>query len=74
MSSKKPPKNLEFFSTPQESIWLFGPFRVEPAEGRLLCGDQPVALTPKAFEMLVVLLSRHGRLVTRDELIDDALG
>ena len=70
MSSKKPPKSLEFFSAPQQqTVWLFGPFRVEPAEGRLLCDDQPVALAPKAFEMLVALLTRHGRLATRDELI-----
>ena len=69
MSSKKPPKELESFSTMQPSAWLFGPFRVEPAEGCLLRNDQPVALTPKAFELLVVLLARHGRLVTRDELI-----
>ena len=48
---------------------MFGPFRVEPAEGRVLRDDQPVALTPKAFEMLVLLLTRHGRLVTRDELL-----
>jgi TolB-like protein/tetratricopeptide (TPR) repeat protein len=68
MSSEKPPKNLESFSK-QRAVWLFGPFRVELAEGRLLRGDQPVALTPKAFEMLVLLLTRHGRLVTRDELM-----
>ena len=68
MSSEKPAKNLESFSKPQ-TVWLFGPFRVELAEGRLLRDDQQVALTPKAFEMLVLLLTRHGRLVTRDELM-----
>ena len=69
MSSEKPLKSLEFFSKLPPAVWLFGPFRVEAAEGRLLRDDQPVALTPKAFELLVLLLARHGRLVTRDELI-----
>ena len=69
MSSQKPPKSLESFSNLRQPGWVFGPFRVEPAEGRLLCDDQPVALTPKAFEMLVLLLTRHGRLVSRDELL-----
>jgi len=28
---------------------------------------QPVALTPKAFDLLVLLLSRQGRLIPREE-------
>jgi len=49
--------------------WEFGSFRAEPAEGRLLRNGDPVTLTPKAFEALVYLLERSGRLVTRTELI-----
>jgi TolB-like protein len=69
VSSEKPPKRLEFFSNPDLPDWTFGPFRVEPGEGRVLRDGQPVALTPKAFELLVVLLMRQGRLVRREELL-----
>ena len=69
MSFGKPPKGLEIFSKPDLPVWICGPFRVEPAEGRVLREGRPVALTPKAFELLVFLLSRHGRLVTRQELL-----
>jgi len=50
-------------------LWAFGRFRMEPAEGRLFRDGNPVMLTPKAFEALVYLLERSGRLVTRAELI-----
>jgi pimeloyl-ACP methyl ester carboxylesterase/DNA-binding winged helix-turn-helix (wHTH) protein len=41
-----------------------------PAEHLLLQDDQPVTLTPKAFETLCVLVQRHGRLVTTQALLE----
>ena len=41
----------------------FGAFRLEPAERLLTHDGQPVALTPKAFDLLVYLAERPGRLV-----------
>jgi DNA-binding winged helix-turn-helix (wHTH) protein/Flp pilus assembly protein TadD len=49
--------------------YLFGPFRVERASFRLLRGDQPVALTPKAFDLLLILLDNPSRVLTRAELM-----
>src|SRR3981081_3386983 len=49
-------------------IFSFGPFRLEPGEHRLLRDGEPVALTPKAFETLLALGKRAGRVVTKDEL------
>ncbi len=48
----------------------FGPFRLDPTEHTLLRGDQVVALTPKAFETLAVLVQKSGHLVRKDELIE----
>src|SRR5882672_956537 len=48
--------------------FAFGPFRLEPAERRLLRGGEPIALTPKAFDTLLALVERAGRAVTKDEL------
>src|SRR6266571_4256643 len=48
----------------------FGPFRLDPTEHTLLRGDQVVALTPKAFETLALLVQKSGHLVRKDELIE----
>lgn len=50
-------------------VYEFGPFRVDPAESRLLRDGVPVAVTPKTFETLVALVSRAGRLVEKAELL-----
>ena len=50
-------------------LYEFGEYRLEPAEKLLRRNGNPVPLTPKAFEMLLVLVQRSGCLVDKDELI-----
>jgi len=52
------------------SVFEFGPFRLEPGEHRLLCKGRSVPLTGKAFDTLRVLLERHGKLVSKPELMN----
>jgi DNA-binding winged helix-turn-helix (wHTH) protein/tetratricopeptide (TPR) repeat protein len=47
----------------------FGPYRLEPDTRRLLRGDDPVSLTPKAFDILLALIERHDRVVDKAELM-----
>ena len=47
----------------------FGPYRLDAANARLLRDGRPVAITPKAFDVLHHLASRAQRLVTKDELL-----
>jgi DNA-binding winged helix-turn-helix (wHTH) protein/Tol biopolymer transport system component len=49
--------------------FTFGPFRLDPSERLLLRGGQPVALTPKAFDLLVHLVEHPGRLVEKQALM-----
>jgi TolB-like protein/DNA-binding winged helix-turn-helix (wHTH) protein len=49
--------------------WEFGPYRLEPLTRRLLRDGEPVALTPKAFELLLALVERHDRVVDKTELM-----
>jgi adenylate cyclase len=49
--------------------YAFGAFRLEAAEKVLYERDRPVPLTPKAVETLLALVARHGRLVTKEELL-----
>jgi adenylate cyclase len=46
----------------------FGPFRFEPATGRLWSGTEELKLTPKASAVLATLLAHAGRPVTKEEL------
>lgn len=50
-------------------IYEFGPFRLEPAERKFLRGNEAVALTPKAFDTLYLLVRNSGHLLEKDELI-----
>ena len=50
-------------------IYEFGPFRLEPAERKLLRGSEIVELTPKAFDTLLLLVRNTGRLLGKDEII-----
>jgi DNA-binding winged helix-turn-helix (wHTH) protein/pimeloyl-ACP methyl ester carboxylesterase len=52
-----------------ETVYAFGPFRLELGERRLLRDGQPVAVTRKVLDTLRILVERAGRLVTKDELM-----
>src|SRR5438552_3186981 len=52
-------------------IYEFGPFRLEPAERRLQRNGQPVPLTHKAFDTLLVLVLNHGHAVGKEELMQE---
>jgi Tol biopolymer transport system component/DNA-binding winged helix-turn-helix (wHTH) protein len=51
------------------STFAFGPYRLSVEERTLLRDGVPVPLFPKAFDILVVLVEKHGRLVTKEELL-----
>jgi len=50
-------------------LYEFGPFRVDPDKQALLREDKLVAITPKAFETLLVLIRHSREVVSKDELM-----
>ncbi|MCU1314130.1 MAG: transcriptional regulator, CadC [Acidobacteriaceae bacterium] len=50
-------------------LYGFGAFQLDPSQRLLLCEGRPVQVTPKAFELLVALVERGGRLVEKEELL-----
>jgi two-component system KDP operon response regulator KdpE len=46
-----------------------GPLRLDPARHEVSVAGQPVDLTPREFEILRVLLTNAGRLVTKGRLL-----
>src|SRR5215472_1643223 len=53
----------------RRELYEFGPFRVDADNELLLRDGQPVTLTPKAFQILLVLVRRSGEIATKDEIM-----
>ena len=51
-------------------LYDFAGFSLDPSERRLLHDGEPVALTPKCFDLLVVLVENRGHLLGKDELLE----
>lgn len=56
-------------SAKEKPVYRFGGFELDPNERRLLAQGDPVTLTPKVFETLVLLVERAGHAVSKDELM-----
>ena len=51
-------------------LYGFGEFTLDVPERRLTRAGRPIRLAPKALELLVALVRRAGRLITKQELLD----
>src|ERR1700739_2390107 len=56
-------------SPTQQRFYGFGVFQVDVGRRLLLRQGYPVSLTPKAFEILLVLIQHRDRVVGKDELM-----
>ena len=52
-----------------KQIYGFGPFRADSDKQALSRDGQPIALTPKAFQLLIALVRRSNQTVSKDELM-----
>jgi eukaryotic-like serine/threonine-protein kinase len=50
-------------------LYEFGPFRVDPEKETLLRAGESVPLTPKTFQILLVLIRSSKEVVTKDDLM-----
>src|SRR5262245_6555455 len=57
-------------SVQMKHLYEFGPFRLEPGERRLLRDGEEVPLPQRAFDVLVVLVSRADHLVSKEDLLN----
>ena len=54
----------------EAAVYEFAGFRLHLRQRLLFSADQrPVALSPRAFEMLVALLERPGKMLDKSELM-----
>jgi eukaryotic-like serine/threonine-protein kinase len=52
-----------------KQLYEFGPFRVDPEKELLLRAGETVPLTPKTFQILLVLMRHSKEVVTKDDLM-----
>ena len=55
--------------TAEQSL-RFAEFELQPSTGRLLRHGRPVAIEPKAFDLLLLLARERGRLVEKEEILE----
>ena len=53
----------------EKRLYRFDGFDVDPVRRRLVRAGEPVAITPRAFSLLLILLERRGEVVEKEELI-----
>jgi DNA-binding winged helix-turn-helix (wHTH) protein len=53
----------------RQDCYEFGPFVLDTIQHLLLREQQPVPLTPKTYDTLLVLLENSGRMLSKDELM-----
>ncbi|MEJ7615759.1 MAG: transcriptional regulator [Pyrinomonadaceae bacterium] len=61
-------------SKQRQGFYQFGSFRLIPVERLLLREGQSVPLTPKVFDLLVVLVEHSGHLLAKEELLKAVWG
>jgi TolB-like protein/DNA-binding winged helix-turn-helix (wHTH) protein/Tfp pilus assembly protein PilF len=57
-------------SQQKKHFYDFGPFRLDVLKRRLLRDREVIRLTPKAFDLLLVLVEESGRTIEKDDLLD----
>jgi two-component system phosphate regulon response regulator PhoB len=62
-SSPEPPQ-------PQDEL-RFGPQKIDRTRHRAWCGDDELGLTVLEFKLLVAFITRRGRVLTRDRLLEE---
>jgi DNA-binding winged helix-turn-helix (wHTH) protein/Flp pilus assembly protein TadD len=50
-------------------FYEFGPYRLDPGRELLLRADQPIPLTSKAFQTLLVLVQNSGQVMSKEQLM-----
>src|SRR6476660_3795261 len=58
-------------SNQSKCIYKFGPFTLDTAKRLLSRADQPISLTPKAFDTLIVLVRGNGNVVEKEDLLKE---
>ena len=59
---------------PASSILAAGPVVIDQSKHEVTVAGRPINLTPTEFKLLTAILSARGRVLSRDQLMDRAMG
>ena len=65
---------LRRFQEERRGIYRFGDVEVDFDRGELRRGGRPLDGTPLEFKLLAAFIERHGRVLSREQLINEAWG
>lgn len=55
----------------QEKIYVFGNFRLNATERRLIDGEKTIQMSPKVFDTLLFFIENAGRILSKDRLLEE---
>jgi DNA-binding winged helix-turn-helix (wHTH) protein/TolB-like protein/Flp pilus assembly protein TadD len=55
---------------PDNNLYEFGPFHLDPTQRVLRRAEEHIRLSPKIFDLLLFLVQRRGHLVQKEEIIN----
>lgn len=55
-------------------LYRFGEFSLDPGRGALQKAGEDIKLRPKSFELLLYLVERHSKLISKNQLLDAVWG
>jgi DNA-binding response OmpR family regulator len=61
-------------ATPREETLSFGDVRIDLARRTVAKAGQEITLPPKAYELLLALVRRHGAVISRHDLLREVWG
>jgi DNA-binding response OmpR family regulator len=58
----------------EQDVYEFGDFRLDIPARKLTCKGNETKLSPKEFKLLELFLKKHGRALTRDDILNAVWG
>ena len=59
---------------PRPVCFTVADLKLDPSTRRVTRGEQPISLTPREFSLLELLMRNHGRVITRDTILESVWG
>ena len=55
---------------PTREVYQFGPYQLDASLNRLCCGHETITIPPKTFDLLLLLVRNHHRVIPKTEVME----
>lgn len=63
-------RHLRRLRADPDQVLVFGPLSLDPERHRVRCREEPVALSPREFDLLACLMRHPGQVLSKSTLLD----